>query len=300
MEGRMKLIVNELKKVINHRTIIEDVSFTVNHGEIVGVIGRNGVGKTTLFKAMTGIYLTDNGRVLIDNQDLTEDIALKQELFFVDPLNNFYIHYTPMEIAKMYAITYPKMDVDQFLTEITDHNLPLNQKVKYFSKGMQGLFNVLLALATQAQFVILDEPFDGLDVLVRENVKRLLINAVQSKEISLIISSHNLAELDTLVDRAIILKDTKVVGEYSLENLRETARKIQLVFKDGLPDEIKQAGTLVEARGRVYVMIFENYTRQLDEKIANLAPLLYEELPLSLEDLFRTQLVNENDYILEK
>ncbi|CAH0418335.1 ATP-binding cassette domain-containing protein [Periweissella ghanensis] len=296
----MKLIVNELKKVINHRTIIEDVSFTVNHGEIVGVIGRNGVGKTTLFKAMTGIYLTDNGRVLIDNQDLTEDIALKQELFFVDPLNNFYIHYTPMEIAKMYAITYPKMDVDQFLTEITDHNLPLNQKVKYFSKGMQGLFNVLLALATQAQFVILDEPFDGLDVLVRENVKRLLINAVQSKEISLIISSHNLAELDTLVDRAIILKDTKVVGEYSLENLRETARKIQLVFKDGLPDEIKQAGTLVEARGRVYVMIFENYTRQLDEKIANLAPLLYEELPLSLEDLFRTQLVNENDYILEK
>ncbi|MCM0599466.1 ATP-binding cassette domain-containing protein [Periweissella fabalis] len=296
----MRLDVNELKKVINNQTVIENINFSIEPGQIVGIVGRNGVGKTTLFKTMTGIYIADEGQITIDNQSVDNHLNLKQDIFFVDPLNNFNINYTPIEIAKMYAIVYPKFNTKQFLVEVAKHNLPIKQRVKNYSKGMQGLFNVLLALATRAQFVILDEPFDGLDVLIRENVKRILINAVQLNQISLIISSHNLTELDTLIDKAIILKDTTVSCQYSLENLRETARKVQLVFKDGLPSQLQAFGTVVEERGRVSVMVFENYTPQLDAKIASLGPLLYEELPLSLEDLFRSQLVDEADYILQK
>lgn len=296
----MELTVNNLKKVINNRTIFENINFSIAPGQIVGIVGRNGVGKTTLFKTMTGVYLADAGQVSIDEQPIEAELNLKQDIFFVDPLNNFYINYTLIEIAKMYAITYSKFNRDEFLATVAKHNLPIKQRIKNYSKGMQGLFNVLLALATRAQFIILDEPFDGLDVLIRENVKRILINAVQLNQISLIISSHNLTELDTLIDRAIILKDTTISSEYSLENLRENARKIQLVFKDGLPEELKRYGTVVEERGRVSVMIFENYTHEIDEKIAISAPLLYEQLPLSLEDMFRSQLVDEADFILKK
>lgn len=165
---------------------------------------------------------------------------------------------------------------------------------------MQGLFNVLLAIASKAEFIILDEPFDGLDILVKENVKRLLIELIQLQETALLISSHNLEELDALIDQAIIIADGKIKSRYELENMRANTRKIQLVFKDKLPEFIKQYGTIVEKRGRVYIVIFNDYSKELDAKIARSGPLLFEELPLILEDLFRTTLVNEQDYILEK
>lgn len=263
----MELTVSKLSKTINQRPILTEISFAVQAGEILGVIGRNGVGKTTLFRTMTGQYLAD---------------------------------YTPVQIAQMYQLLYDKFDTAEFLATVAAHRLPMDSRYRSYSKGMQGLFNVLLALASRAQFVILDEPLDGLDVLVRENVKRLLIDAVQTQHISIIISSHNLAELDTLIDRAIILADTRVAHEYTLEASRENARKIQLVFREETPAFISDYGTIVEQRGRVLVVVFNEYNRKIDEMIANSAPLLFEDLPLNLEDLFKSTLVNEADYVLEK
>lgn len=296
----MKLTVNNLSKKINGISVLENVNFTISSGEILGVVGRNGIGKTTLFRTMTGVYLADTGDVLIDDKSINTDLSLRQNIFFVDPFNNFFSQYTAAQVADMYQLTYDRFNKQQFLADIETHNLPIKQRYRSLSKGMQALFNVLLAINSHAQFIILDEPFDGLDILVRENVKRILIEAVQKCQISLVISSHNLEELDALIDKAIILKENTVIQEYTLENTREDARKIQLVFRDVYPIELEQYGTIVEQRGRVYVVVFDNYTKEIDKLIADHAPLLFEELPLGLEDLFRTKLVHEADYILNK
>lgn len=252
----MELTVSKLSKTINQRPILTEISFAVQAGEILGVIGRNGVGKTTLFRTMTGQYLADRGSVALDGHLIETDLAQRQELFFIDQQNNYLADYTPVQIAQMYQLLYDKFDTAEFLATVAAHRLPMDSRYRSYSKGMQGLFNVLLALASRAQFVILDEPLDGLDVLVRENVKRLLIDAVQTQHISIIISSHNLAELDTLIDRAIILADTRVAHEYTLEASRENARKIQLVFREETPAFISDYGTIVEQRGRVLVVVF--------------------------------------------
>lgn len=296
----MKLAVNNLTKIINNRPVLKEISFTVEAGQIMGVVGRNGIGKTTLFRTITDSYLADHGNVTIDGKDINIERELRQQIFFVDPFNNFFSMYTAKQVASMYELAYDRFNKDQFLADLKAHNLPINQRYRSFSKGMQGLFNVLLAINSRAQFIILDEPFDGLDILVRENVKRILIEYVQQRQTSLIISSHNLTELDTLIDKAIILQENTVVKEYTLENTRETARKIQLVFTDEYPNALHQFGTIVEQRGRVYVVVFDNYTPTIDKIIAESAPLLFEELPLGLEDLFRTKLVHETDYIMNK
>lgn len=296
----MKLTVTGLTKTIDNTNVLNDVSFTLEQGQILGVVGRNGIGKTTLFRTITGVYLADGGDVLIDDKSINTELTLRQNIFFVDPFNNFFNSYNAQQVANMYHLTYDRFDKAQFLADLAAHNLPTNQRYRRFSKGMQALFNVLLAINSHAQFIILDEPFDGLDIIVLENVKRILIEAVQQRETSLMISSHNLAELDTLIDKAIILKENTVVQEYKLENAREDARKLQLVFPDDYPEELKQYGTIVEQRGRVYVVVFDQYTRDIDKLIAEQGPILFEELPLGLEDLFRTKLVDEVDYIMNK
>ena len=231
---------------------------------------------------------------------MDKHIELKQSLFFFDQQNSFINDLLPIQIAKYYQKIYDKLNINEFINNLQKHNLPLNTRYRSYSKGMQGLFNVLLAIASKAEFIILDEPFDGLDILVKENVKRLLIQLIQLQETALLISSHNLAELDSLIDQAIIIADAEVKSRYELEDMRVNTRKIQLVFKDEFPSFIEKYGTIVEKRGRVYVVIFNNYSKEIDEQIAISGPLLFEELPLTLEDLFRTTLVNESDYILEK
>lgn len=296
----MKLTISGLTKTIDKVAVLNDVNFTLENGQILGVVGRNGIGKTTLFRTMTGVYLADDGDVLIDGTSINSELKLRQNIFFVDPFNNFFDSYNAHQVASMYHLTYDRFDKTQFLTDLVAHNLPVNQRYRRFSKGMQALFNVLLAINSHAQFIILDEPFDGLDIIVKENVKRILIEAVQQRKTSLIISSHNLEELDTLIDKVIILKENTVVEEYTLENTREDARKLQLVFPDTYPEVLQQYGTIVEQRGRVYVVVFDHYTRDIDKIIAEQGPLLFEELPLGLEDLFRTKLVDEADYIMNK
>lgn len=296
----VELKINNLDKIINGKMVLKNINFKVSTGQVLGIIGRNGVGKTTLFRTIIGQYLADQGQVLIDNTDLDKHIELKQSLFFFDQQNSFINDLLPIQIAKYYQKIYDKLNINEFINNLQKHNLPLNTRYRSYSKGMQGLFNVLLAIASKAEFIILDEPFDGLDILVKENVKRLLIQLIQLQETALLISSHNLAELDSLIDQAIIIADAEVKSRYELEDMRVNTRKIQLVFKDEFPSFIEKYGTIVEKRGRVYVVIFNNYSKEIDEQIAISGPLLFEELPLTLEDLFRTTLVNESDYILEK
>lgn len=289
----MKL--EHVTKIIDGKTILSDINFSLDKNELVGLIGRNGSGKTTLFRTIAGEYQLDDGELLIDNQRLDQFPEQKGKIFYIDEKENFLSAYSLKKINHFYRFAYPNFDQDLFIELMQTHGLPLQFSYKRMSKGMQGLYKMILAIATNAPYLLLDEPFDGLDVIIRKKVIGLLLENFSENNRTAVIASHNLYELENIIDRALIIKGQTIEKDYRLEQMREQAKKIQFVFKGKkVPELIKQQSKLVHRQGRVIVALFENYTEELAIQIRALDPLVFEELPLSLEDLFEANLNHES------
>lgn len=285
------MIVQGLTKTINQKTVLEDITFELFGNEIVGLIGRNGSGKTSLFRLIAGHYLPDAGDVLIQDQSIYQHSAVKEQIFFIDEKENFLKSYSLKKINTFYQLSYSGFDQDLFLQLMQQHELPLQASYRQLSKGMQGLFQMILAISSNAPYLLLDEPFDGLDVIVRKQVIGLLLEHLSENNRTALVASHNLNELESLIDRALLLKDNKISKDYRLEHMRENAKKIQLVFKTKkIPTIVKENSKLIDFQGRVITAVFEHYTPELAAKIQEHNPLVFEELPLSLEDLFEANL----------
>lgn len=283
--------VMKLSKMIEGKQILNDVHFELKANEIVGLIGRNGSGKTTLFRTLTGQYLPDKGEIELDGISLLTATQSKSELFYIDEAENFLAPYTLKTINQFYRTAYPNFNQDLFLTLTGSHQLPLHVNYHGLSKGMQGLFNMILAISSNARFLLLDEPFDGLDVIVRKDVIGLLLEHISDIQRTALIASHNLNELENLADRVLLLKNQTIIKDYRLEEMRESAKKTQMVFKTKkIPSLVKEHSRLLTIQGRVITAIFEDFNQDLANKIQTLQPVLFEELPLSLEDLFEANL----------
>ncbi|ALO03544.1 multidrug ABC transporter [Lactiplantibacillus paraplantarum] len=295
----MSLVINQLSKQIDHRTTLNQISFTIEPGQIVGVVGRNGVGKTTLFRTINGQYLADSGDVSIDGQVIAIKPQLRTQLCFIDPLANFFKGATIKQIQWYYQTAYPNFNNAKFEQLLNRYHLTSKQKLRHFSKGTFGLFTIILSVATEAPYLFLDEPLDGLDVLIRKNILGILIDEVATGERSIVIASHNLVELEGVIDRALMLKNGQIVNDYQLETMRSNARKVQLVYRDKqIPAVVKQLGRIVHVSGRVIVVVFEDFNATVQTKLAATKPVFQEELPLSLADLFMANLTDEADFEL--
>lgn len=287
--------VNNLQKTIDGQAILEEINFSLNPQEIVGLVGRNGSGKTTLFRTLAGHYLLDDGEVTIAGMDLAKAVEQKTQLFYIDELDNFLKYYSLKKINEFYRLAYPKFDQDRYLALLKENEFHQRMSYRRLSKGMQGLYQMILAISSEANYLLLDEPFDGLDVIVRKKVIALLLDHLATHEnCSIMIASHNLVELEGIIDRVLLLKGKSIVKDYSLEQMREHARKLQLVFRrKGVPAFVKEQAKLLSIQGRVVTVIFEEYTSELANQLKALEPVVMEELPLSLEDLFEANLRQE-------
>ncbi|AVK64315.1 multidrug ABC transporter [Lactobacillus sp. CBA3606] len=293
----MSLTIDKLSQQIDQQATLTELSFELQLGQIVGVIGRNGVGKTTLFRTINGQYLPTSGRVLVDGQALSQQPALKTQLSFVDAQANFFKGLTGQQVQWYYQTAYPAFDAVKFTRLAERYHLLLNRKLRHFSKGMFGLFTIILSVATEAPYLFLDEPLDGLDVLIRKNVLSILIDEVATGQRAVLIASHNLSELEGIIDRALILKQGRLIHDYQLETMRTQARKLQLVYRDKkIPRLLREQGHIVNVSGRVIVVVFENFTTELATQLAATQPAFQETLPLSLTDLFMANLTDEQDY----
>lgn len=285
------MIVEGLSKTINQQPVLENISFQLAESELVGLVGRNGSGKTSLFRIIAGQYLPDSGDIQINQQSIYQTPGLKEHIFFIDEKENFLRGYSLKKINAFYRASYSSFDQDLFLQLIQQHELSLHASYRQLSKGMQGLFQMILAICSNATYLLLDEPFDGLDVIVRKQVIGLLLEHLSENNRTALIASHNLNELESLIDRALLLKGQTITKDYRLEDMRETAKKMQLVFKTKkIPAVVKENSKLIDFQGRVITAVFENFTPELAAEIKSHDPLVFEELPLSLEDLFEANL----------
>lgn len=288
------LTVQQLSKTIDRQQVLQDIDFTVNAGEIIALVGRNGAGKTTLLRTMVGIIRPDQGDVRYGPSSIFEKAELKRNVIFVPDSADALKHYTINEAAALYESIYPSFNRSIFRETLTRYNID-NKKIRQLSKGQKAMVTLSLAFAVQAKYYLLDEPTDGLDVVAKSDVLKLMIAQVEARNCSIIVSSHQLHELERIADRIIMIEKGRVKAIMSLEEARETSVKLQVVFNDQVPVELLERKDIeiINVTGRVALFMAKERTKELDTFVDAHDPMLVEEIPMSLEDIFRVQLGGE-------
>lgn len=294
--GIMK--IRNLTKKMDDNLVLKDVSFDLKAGEITALIGRNGVGKTTLFSTMTGIYLPDEGDVFLDEESVFKHPEVKQQLFFLEDNMNHFNTYSVQTVVKIYRQIYPTFD-EAFFSELMQRfELPMKAKLMSFSKGRKALFFIILAFSINVRFLLLDEPMDGLDIIIKKQILAIIKDTVKKRGTSVVIASHRLEELEAIADRVIVLKGASVEFDYYLEDMRTDAVKIQVAFKTKkIPDFVKNNAQLLYRNGRIYTLLVTKNASSFLAELRLEEPVLLEEMSISIEDIFTVHLANDKiDY----
>lgn len=294
--GIMK--IRNLTKKMDDNLVLKDVSFDLKAGEITALIGRNGVGKTTLFSTMTGIYLPDEGDVFLDEESIFKHPEVKQQLFFLEDNMNHFNTYSVQTVVKIYRQIYPTFD-EAFFSELMQRfELPMKAKLMSFSKGRKALFYIILAFSINVRFLLLDEPMDGLDIIIKKQILAIIKDTVKKRGTSVVIASHRLEELEAIADRVIVLKGASVEFDYYLEDMRTDAVKIQVAFKTKkIPDFVKNNAQLLYRNGRIYTLLVTKNASSFLAELRLEEPVLLEEMSISIEDIFTVHLANDKiDY----
>ncbi|EJK0493773.1 ABC transporter ATP-binding protein [Listeria monocytogenes] len=286
--------IRNLTKKMDDNLVLKDVSFDLKAGEITALIGRNGVGKTTLFSTMTGIYLPDEGDVFLDEESIFKHPEVKQQLFFLEDNMNHFNTYSVQTVVKIYRQIYPTFD-EAFFSELMQRfELPMKAKLMSFSKGRKALFFIILAFSINVRFLLLDEPMDGLDIIIKKQILAIIKDTVKKRGTSVVIASHRLEELEAIADRVIVLKGASVEFDYYLEDMRTDAVKIQVAFKTKkIPDFVKNNAQLLYRNGRIYTLLVTKNASSFLAELRLEEPVLLEEMSISIEDIFTVHLAND-------
>ena len=280
--------VKNVTKTFGNFTALNEVSLHVNKGSVYGLIGPNGAGKTTIIKNLTGIYTPDSGSLEIDGMPVFENTELKQNVVYIGDELYFFPSYTIKDTAKFYAGLYKNWSWERFENLKSIFNIDTGRKVKRLSKGMQKQVAFWLGICTCPKVMILDEPVDGLDPVMRKNVWKIILRDVADNETTVLISSHNLRELEDVCDHVGIMHHGNVVLEKSLDDVKGNIHKIQLAFNDGFPEELRNDIDIlhIETVGRVHLAIVKGDSEKIKESIGRFNPMICEILPLTLEEVF--------------
>ncbi|MCP8966947.1 ABC transporter ATP-binding protein [Ectobacillus ponti] len=285
------LRVEQMTKKIDGREVLSQISFSLEKGSIAALLGRNGAGKTTLLRTMVGILNPDSGSVTYDGTDVHRDPSVKQKVAYVADSTHFLNSYTVAEIVRFYASVYEGFDKEYFYALLERFQLP-ERRIRHYSKGMKALFGIILAFATKADYIILDEPTNGLDPIMKRQMLQFLVEEMTDRETAVLISTHHLDEVEKIADTIIMLQDNRIASVTSLDETKLHYTKIQVAFAQSLPQKLEHLSnvTLLEKTGKVHTFLIRGNVNATVQKFAKEQPLLLEEIPMSLEDIFVTEL----------
>ena len=276
---------------------LDGLTMTVPKGSVYGLVGPNGAGKSTLLRHITGIYRQDSGEVLLEGETIYENPAAKARVASIPDELYYFLSASTRDMAKFLRGFYPKFDQGRYQTlkelfSQVDERRPMRR----LSKGMQKQAAFWLSLCCRPEVLVLDEPVDGLDPVMRRQVWSLLMADVAQEGTTVLVSSHNLRELEDVCDRVGILSHGKVLIERSLTDLQENLVKMQVVFQEKtmpkLPEDLEVLH--VSQVGRIHTLIVRGNATDVTNRLAVYAPILLEALPLTLEEIFIYELGGED------
>lgn len=282
------LKINDISIAFDKKEVLNGVDWQLEEGKVYGLVGPNGSGKSTLLRIISGVLKPDHGDVILNDQNVYNNPNIKGTISFVSDDFYFLNGSSLNEMKAFYKSFYPDF------SESVYHNLldifPINEKEKIsaFSKGMKRQASLILCLATGPKLLLLDEAFDGLDPVMRLSLKRYISDQMIDSQLTVIVSSHNLRELEDICDSIALIDHRKVVLNESIDNYRLQYHKFQLGFSESIDksifDDFKPLK--VDGNGKVYTLVLKGDKDSLCEELSLLNPIILETLSLSLEELF--------------
>ena len=289
--------VKKLVKTFDGFTALDSATLTVPKGAVYGLVGPNGAGKSTLLRHITGVYKQDSGQVLVNGVPVFENRHVKERIVSIPDDWFYYNQSTIREMAKLYAGMYPRFDGGRFEKLRELFRLPEKKAIRRMSKGMQRQAAFWITMSCLPEYLVLDEPVDGLDPVMRRQVWQVLLDDVSARGTTVLLSSHNLRELEDVCDHVGIMDKGKVLLERTLSDLQDNTVKIQVAYKTAeeptLPAELQ---VLHHSRvGRVHTYIMRGSSEEICRRMQITDPVLLEAIPLTLEEIFIYELGGADD-----
>ena len=281
--------VKNITKSFDNIKALDSVTAEIQEGQVFGLIGTNGAGKSTFLRILCGVLKPEEGSVIIDGEQIYENEKLKQEIFYISDDQHFFTGSTPNEMRDFYANIYKNYDKEKFDTFLGKFGLDPKRKISTFSKGMKKQLSVILGISANTKYLLCDETFDGLDPVMRQAVKSLFAAEMADNGMTPIIASHNLRELEDICDHVGLLHKGGILFSKDLDDLKCNVHKIQCVFKS---DEEannfiqKMKPVKIDVRGSLYTLTIKGSKEEINSALEKTDTVFSEILPLSLEEIF--------------
>ena len=276
------LELRQLTKTFGTFKALDDLTMTVPRGTVYGLVGPNGAGKSTAIRHILGVYRPDGGEVLFEGKPIYENPEVKTRIASIPDDVFYFPSATLEEMKRFYKGIYPRFDEALYEKLFDAFRLPRKSPIRRFSKGMQKQAAFQLSLCCRPDLLVLDEPVDGLDPVMRRQVMSLILSDVAQRETTVLISSHNLRELEDICDHVGIMDKGKMLLERSLADMQGATHKLQLVGETPENLEILHES----ASGRLKTLVVRGNPEEIAAKVKTVAPVYFDILPLSLEEIF--------------
>ncbi|HIZ12126.1 MAG TPA: ABC transporter ATP-binding protein [Candidatus Eubacterium faecavium] len=293
--------IKGLTKCFGSVKALDNVSFNISDGSVFGLVGSNGAGKSTLLRLLSGVYKADGGNAYIDGEVPYENLRVKDSLAFVSDFPYFYPGTTVDSMAYYYKQAYSQWDDIRYSNLKSVFPISPNQKISSMSKGMQRQAAIILALSHAPKYIFFDEIFDGLDPVIRELVKKILIEYISVMNATVVIASHNLRELEGFCDHIGLLHRGGVLLEKDIDGESAGIYRVQFVMEQADFEEIKPLLKIVNEthQGKMIQLTVKGDEEEIRRIIHAKAPVFFESLPLTLEELFISEM-EEAGYEINK
>lgn len=268
--------------------VIKDISFRVKKGSIHGLIGHNGSGKTTIIKCLTGIYQPDQGEVLVEGFPVYDNPKVKDWIGYVADSNQMFSHYRIKELVKFYDRMFPGFQEEDFRALNRIFEVNPQKRIRQLSKGQQMRVSFMLNMARNPEVLIMDEPTSGLDAMAKKDLLDLLVTSVENRDMTVLISSHHLSELEKICDSVTMIAKGEVQADNEIEEVTNLIAKYQVVFPQGAPSDLYQREDILDISnvGSVYTVILSGSSAEFEAAMREKGAVVVESMAVGLEESF--------------
>lgn len=282
------IIASALTKKFDSKTALNSITLTIPDGCVYGLVGSNGSGKSTLLRLISGVYMEDGGEITVDGERAFNNPQIKSKIAFLGDTPYFLPQSNLKEMADLYNSMYPDFDYKIYNHLLTVFPLDPKARLTTFSKGMQRQAALILALSTNPKYLLMDEAFDGLDVVMRRVLANIVMDGVEKRGMTVIIASHNLRELENVCDNVCVIHNGDIISNGSIESLRGNIHKVQVAFSQVPEMSVFNSLYVMKAErtGSLLSLVVKGNEDEIMQFINTLNPLYAECIEPTLEEVF--------------